>query len=86
MIVVSTHDVDFVGLQEVRATDEIVHGLVDLPGLHVAHAEAADKGRAGVAVLGRLAPDAVRIGNGDHYFDGAGRWIETTSSWPAASV
>ncbi|NLC97618.1 MAG: exodeoxyribonuclease III [Actinomycetales bacterium] len=75
-------DLDVVTLQEVRAPDEIVHELLAETGYHVAHTEAAAKGRAGVAVLSRIEPDAIRIGNGDDYFDDAGRWIETDLALP----
>ncbi|GAA3531031.1 exodeoxyribonuclease III [Aeromicrobium panaciterrae] len=68
---------DIVTLQEVRAPDAIVHELTAESGYHVVHAEAAAKGRAGVAVLSRTEPSAVRIGNGDDYFDDSGRWIES---------
>lgn len=68
---------DIVTLQEVRAPDEIVHEITADSGFHVAHAVAFAKGRAGVAVLSRVEPTAVRIGCGDDYFDESGRWIET---------
>ncbi len=70
-------DADIVTLQEVRAPDDIVHTLLADSGYHVAHTEASAKGRAGVAVLTKREPTATRIGNGDDYFDDAGRWIET---------
>jgi len=70
-------DADIVALQEVRAPDEIVHEITADAGYHVAHTEAEAKGRAGVAVLSRTEPKAVRVGNGDDYFDVSGRWIET---------
>jgi len=73
----ATRGADVVTLQEVRAPDEIVHEITADSGFHVAHAVAIDKGRAGVAVLSRNEPTAVRIGCGDDYFDTAGRWIET---------
>ena len=68
-------DCDVVTLQEVRAPDELVRELLADTGYHVAHTEAAAKGRAGVAVLSRTEATAVRIGVGDG-FDDAGRWIE----------
>lgn len=68
---------DVVTLQEVRAPDEIVHQITADAGYHVVHAEAAAKGRAGVAVLSRTSPTTVRVGNGDDYFDDSGRWIES---------
>lgn len=68
---------DVVALQEVRAPDDVVHTITEGSGYQVAHTEAEAKGRAGVAILSRAEPAAVRIGNGDSYFDRAGRWIET---------
>ncbi len=66
---------DIVTLQEVRAPDELVRELLAGTGYHVAHTEAAAKGRAGVAVLSRHEATAVRVGVGEG-FDDAGRWIE----------
>lgn len=67
---------DIVALQEVRAPDDIVRALVADSGYHVSHTEAADKGRAGVAILSKAEPTQVRIGCGDPYFDESGRWID----------
>jgi len=69
-------DPDVITMQEVRAPDDVVSGLLGDGAYEVAHAEAAAKGRAGVAVLSKLPIEDVRIGNGDPYFDDAGRWIE----------
>lgn len=69
-------DADIVTLQEVRAPDAIVHELTADAGYYVVHAEAAAKGRAGVAVLSRVEPKDFRVGNGDDYFHDSGRWIE----------
>jgi exodeoxyribonuclease III len=66
-------------LQEVRATGDQLREVLAGSGLadyHVAHAEAPDKGRAGVAVLSRMAPSAVRDVTGVPGMDGLGRWIE----------
>ncbi|WP_125611328.1 exodeoxyribonuclease III [Specibacter cremeus] len=71
-------DVDILCLQEVRAPDAVVHEFLG-DDWHVLHAEAEAKGRAGVAVATRkasLAPTATRIGIGDDYFAGSGRWVE----------
>lgn len=72
---------DVLALQEVRAPEEVVRELLSAPrttdGWHVVHAEAADKGRAGVLVATRAAPVATRIGIGDPAFDDAGRWVES---------
>ena len=70
---------DAICLQEVRATRaQLEEALADSPlsSWHVAHAEAPEKGRAGVAVLTKTAPAKVR----DRFRQGAindqGRWIE----------
>ncbi len=66
-------------LQEVRATDEQLAEVLDDAGLghlHVAHTEAASKGRAGVAVLTTMPHRAVRIGVGPEEFAESGRWVE----------
>ena len=67
---------DVVCLQETRARpEEVPAGLLD--GWHVAHAPCEDaRGRNGVAVLTRAAPDAVRVGGIGTAFDGSGRWVE----------
>ncbi|MCW2748683.1 MAG: xth [Nocardioidaceae bacterium] len=67
---------DIITLQEVRAPDDILVEITADAGYHVAHTEAAAKGRAGVAILTKDPQTAVRIGNGDDYFDDSGRWIE----------
>ena len=82
----SERGADIVTLQEVRAPDEIVRELTADAGYHVVHAEAAAKGRAGVAVLSVTAPSAMRIGNGDDYFDDSGRWIESDIPLPDGST
>ena len=69
-----------------RAPDEIVHEIVAAAGYHVAHAESAAKGRAGVAVLSRAEPKDVRLGCGDAYFDDTGRWIEADVPLPDGSL
>jgi exodeoxyribonuclease III len=73
---------DVVTLQEVRASDDELRAALAgslFEGWHVAHAACATKGRAGVAVLSRTEPLAVReslAGPGGAEFDGAGRWVE----------
>ena len=70
---------DIVTLQEVRAPDALVPGLVGEvfgDGWNVVHAEAQAKGRAGVAVVTHLPIDAVRDGSDEPCFAGTGRWIE----------
>lgn len=66
---------DVVCLQEVRAMDaEIPPEIRD--GWHIAHAEAAARGRNGVAVFSRIEPTDVRTGIGSKEFDPQGRYIE----------
>ena len=73
---------DIIALQEVRAdtTDllELFAGTEDSLGhsWHVLHDAASAKGRAGVAVLSRMAPTAHRTELGPDEFDSAGRWLE----------
>ena len=72
---IAARAVDILCLQEVRAPDKIVRELVG-EGWHILHAEAKDKGRAGVAILSRAEPVAVREHIGDEYFAESGRWVE----------
>lgn len=72
---IDARDTDILCLQEVRAPDAIVRELVG-EGWHILHAEAKDKGRAGVAVVSRAEPTAVRGHIGEEYFAESGRWVE----------
>jgi exodeoxyribonuclease III len=68
---------DVVCLQEVRAEPgQLPAELRDPGGWHAYHAPAAAKGRAGVSVLSRRAPAAVRVGFGAAEFDASGRYLE----------
>ncbi|MDT0347012.1 exodeoxyribonuclease III [Streptomyces litchfieldiae] len=68
---------DVVCLQEVRAEEDQLPEAVRAPaGWHAFYAPAAARGRAGVALLTRQAPEAVRIGFGSAEFDGSGRYLE----------
>lgn len=71
-------EADIVCLQETRATDAQTRAVLApaLDGWHLANAEPGAKGRAGVALLSRRAPDAVRIGFGSVEFDASGRYVE----------
>ncbi|MCZ7414753.1 MULTISPECIES: exodeoxyribonuclease III [unclassified Streptomyces] len=70
-------EADVVCLQEVRAEPAQLTEEVRAPqGWHAQWAPAAAKGRAGVAVLTRREPDAVRVGFGVPEFDTAGRYVE----------
>lgn len=70
---------DAICLQEVRATraqlDEALAGSA-FAAWHVAHAEAPEKGRAGVAVITKKAPVDVRATFRQRAINGQGRWIE----------
>ncbi|MGB3303937.1 exodeoxyribonuclease III [Gordonia sp. (in: high G+C Gram-positive bacteria)] len=70
---------DIVLMQEVRATDALARKALQPAldaGWHLAHTESEAKGRAGVGILSRQEPTAVRIGFGSDEFDAAGRYIE----------
>jgi len=68
---------DVVCLQEVRAEPGQLDPAVREPeGWHVVHAFSEIKGRAGVSLLSRVEPDAVRIGFGVREFDLSGRYAE----------
>ncbi|MDT0268285.1 exodeoxyribonuclease III [Streptomyces sp. DSM 44915] len=67
---------DVVCLQEVRAEEAQLTEEVRRPaGWHAYYAPAAAKGRAGVAVLTRREPDAVRVGFGAEEFADSGRYL-----------
>ncbi|MHA7242925.1 exodeoxyribonuclease III [Paeniglutamicibacter antarcticus] len=72
---IAARNIDLLCLQEVRAPDAILRELVG-EGWHILHAEAKDKGRAGVAILSRNEPVATRSHIGEEYFETAGRWVE----------
>ncbi|MET8654180.1 exodeoxyribonuclease III [Nocardia aurea] len=75
----ATTEADIVCVQETRATDAqtraALASVLDA-GWYLAHAEPGLKGRAGVGILSRREPSAVRIGFGSPEFDGAARYIE----------
>ncbi|EPR75339.1 Exodeoxyribonuclease III [Leifsonia rubra CMS 76R] len=73
-------DIDILALQEVRAADADVEGLLG-DGWNILHDAATAKGRAGVALASRKgsaasAPLAHRVALGADDFDSAGRWLE----------
>lgn len=72
-------EADIVCVQETRATDEQVRAAL-APALDagwwLSHAEPESKGRAGVGILSRRAPHAVRIGFGSSEFGASGRYLE----------
>ncbi|CAB4879154.1 Exodeoxyribonuclease [Rhodococcus fascians] len=72
-------DADVICLQETRANDgELTTALAPAldAGWHLASAEPSAKGRNGVALLSRAAPEAIRTGIGVAEFADAGRYIE----------
>lgn len=76
---VATSGADVVTLQEVRAPDDLVEGLVAEvfgDGWHTAHSEAVAKGRAGVAVVSRLPIERADTADDEPQFTGKGRWQE----------
>jgi exodeoxyribonuclease-3 len=77
-------DIDILCLQEVRAPDAVVHDLLG-DSWHIVHAEAADKGRAGVAIASKFEPTASRLHIGDEYFATAGRWVESDFDVPTST-
>ena len=76
---------DILTLQEVRAPDELVAGLLG-PDWHVAHAESLAKGRAGVAVATRLPHLGARFGDHHQSFTDNGRWVEVDLELPDGSA
>ncbi|MFG2560603.1 exodeoxyribonuclease III [Streptomyces sp. NPDC048496] len=76
-------DADVICLQEVRAEPHQLADEVREPdGWHAVHAPAAAKGRAGVSLYTRRAPERVQIGfggfgdAGSEEFDDSGRYVE----------
>ncbi|WP_406451085.1 exodeoxyribonuclease III [Streptomyces sp. NBC_00876] len=76
-------DADVICLQEVRAEPEQLPEEVREPeGWHTVHAPAAAKGRAGVSLYSRRAPERVQTGfggfgaEGAEEFDASGRYVE----------
>ena len=78
---------DVLLLQETRAGEEHLRDHLDPAGWHLAHAESAAKGRAGVAIASRLPVAAVRIGLGpDDVATNSGRWVEADVEAPDGGV
>lgn len=79
-----TNAPDIITLQEVRAPDDIVQEYL-ASDWNIAHTEAADKGRAGVAIITKLPLENIVVGCGDSYFDTSGRWIEADIPTPSGA-
>jgi exodeoxyribonuclease III len=75
---------DVLCLQELRGSDDHLTAAVG-PGWHGVHQSGAVAGHAGVAVLSRVAPQAVRLGLGDGEFAADGRWVESDLALEAGS-
>lgn len=76
-------DADLLCLQEVRASEAQIQAVLTRAGLghlHLSHAASVVAGRAGVAVLSRLRPTAVRTGLGACVDQG--RWVEADFDTP----
>jgi len=74
---------DVLLLQETRAGDEHLRDHLDPREWHLAHAECAVKGRAGVAIASRVPVSAVRVGLGpDGVVTNTGRWVEADLELP----
>lgn len=70
-------DADVVCLQEVRAEPhQLAPEIREPDGWHTVYAPSSAKGRAGVAVLTRREPEAVRVGFGAPEFAESGRYLE----------
>nr|WP_191089918.1 exodeoxyribonuclease III [Nesterenkonia ebinurensis] len=80
-------ELDILTMQEVRADGatltKLVHQFAEEAGeedpkssWYIHEHEAADKGRAGVAILSRQAPIATRAGIGEGHPEDDGRWLE----------
>ena len=80
---------DVICLQEVRATDEQLHEVLQdspLKRFHVAHQAAPQRGRAGVAVLTKGAPADVRDTFTDSNLADLGRWVEVDLQTPMGDL
>ncbi|GAA1481754.1 exodeoxyribonuclease III [Gordonia sinesedis] len=74
-----TTDSTAVLLQEIRADEDQARealGPALADGWNLSMVESVVKGHAGVGVLSRVAPSAVRIGFGSAEFDATGRYVE----------
>lgn len=80
-------ELDILALQEVRADEptlaKMITQMAEAAGeqdpesaWHIHQHEAAEKGRAGVAIISRRAPLATRVGIGANHPHDHGRWIE----------
>ncbi|RPA65206.1 exodeoxyribonuclease III [Gordonia oryzae] len=76
---------DIVLMQEIRADTEQAEAALGPAldaGWHLSMTESVVKGHAGVGVLSRSAPQAVRVGFGSKEFDATGRYLEADFDVP----
>lgn len=90
-------EIDILTLQEVRADGptlrKVITQLAEAAGevdpqqaWHIQDQEAADKGRAGVAIISRSAPVATREGFGAGHREDEGRWVEADYELADSSI
>ncbi len=78
---------DVIGVQEVKAQAEQVHGVygqIDTMAGHFHYAQ--KKGYSGVGIYLRPQPSEVVIGLGDAEFDAEGRWVEARFDKPGRKL
>lgn len=79
----ATQDADLVGVQEVKAQHDDVHGVFDRAGGSTGHFHFAQKkGYSGVGLYSRHEPSEVCTGIGVPEFDDEGRWVELRFDTP----
>ncbi|NBX71169.1 MAG: exodeoxyribonuclease III, partial [Actinobacteria bacterium] len=86
---INAGEIDVVCLQEVRATTEQLHEVLqaeDLSDLHVAHDSSLRLGHAGVAILSTLPLTNVKQGIGVKEFAGTGRWVQGQIATPSGPL
>ena len=82
-----TQKADFVGVQEVKAQAEAVHGHLDSCGRLRGHFHYAQKkGYSGVGLFLHEEPSEMRIGYGSEEFDNEGRWVEARYDKPGRKL
>ena len=80
-------DADCMGVQEVKAQHEDVHGVLDVAGGMPGHFHFAEKkGYSGVGLYAKRKPTAVVQGLGVPEFDAEGRWVELRYDKPARGL
>lgn len=86
---VQAGEIDVVCLQEVRATTEQLHEVLNTEGLadlFVAHDSSLRLGHAGVAILSTFPLSNVKQGIGVKEFAGTGRWVQGQIETPSGPL